>query len=93
MEASENRPCTLTPTVPPYEEWPSVPHGPLKNPSCDEQLLPDGTNRVTPDAVHATHIPAKKDARALSMDDIEAAQALENLRAGNDPKTSAFLSN
>lgn len=51
----------------------------------DEKLPLDDTNR-DPVTIDATHVSAKKDVRALSMDDIEAAQALETLRAGNAPR-------
>lgn len=64
-----------TTTVPAYEEWPSVPSGPLKE-EC---------RHVSPMVVDADRalIGMKRDTSALSMDDIEAAQALEGLRSGN----------
>lgn len=51
------------PVVPAYEEWPSVPKGPVRS-------YYDGG------AVSSTG------SSILSMEDIEAAQALEGLRAG-----------
>lgn len=64
-----------TSTVPSYEEWPSVPTGPVK----------DESRHVSPMVVDVDRavIGVKRDTSALSMDDIEAAQALEGLRAGN----------
>lgn len=63
--------------VPPYEQWPSVPKGSLGNPSSTDQrtatVVDDTTSNDYQD-IRATSTP--------SMDDIEAAQALEGLRAG-----------
>lgn len=72
MEASA-KPAHLS-SVPAYEEWPSVPSG----------LVKDEPRHVSPMAVDADRavIGIKRDTSALSMDDIEAAQALEGLRAG-----------
>ena len=66
---------THTATVPAYEEWPSVPRGPVK----------DEPRHISPIVVDEDPaiIGMKRDTGALSMDDIEAAQALEGLRAGN----------
>ncbi|MCJ1463689.1 hypothetical protein MMC07_002298 [Pseudocyphellaria aurata] len=68
-------------TVPAYEEWPSVPNGPLKN-------EPPPVSPMTVDE-HGAMMGMKRDTSALSMDDIEAAQALEGLRADclNSPQT------
>lgn len=70
-----------TSTVPAYEEWPSVPTGPVKAES----------RHVSPMVVDADRavIGMKRDTSALSMDDIEAAQALEGLRADfmNSPQS------
>lgn len=76
MEAlAEPTPITHTSTVPAYEEWPSVPRGPVK----------DEPRHISPIAVDEDRaiIGMKRDTCSLSMDDIEAAQALEGLRAGN----------
>ena len=62
-------------TVPAYEEWPSVPRGPVKDESRHISPIVVDQDRAT--------IGMKRDTSALSMDDIEAAQALEGLRAGN----------
>ena len=64
--------------VPPYEQWPSVPQGPLENQTGDDKLpAPILDNVISKDCkgVRATSVP--------SMDDIEAAQALEGLRSGH----------
>lgn len=73
MEASAQP--THTSTVPAYEEWPSAPTG----------LVKDDSRHASPIVVDADRavIGMKRDTSALSMDDIEAAQALEGLRAGN----------
>lgn len=68
--------------APPYEQWPSVPGGPLRQILGDDEIAA----MILDDA-------ASKDSRGIrstcvpSMDDIEAAQALEGLRAGH----KAFL--
>lgn len=65
-------------TVPPYEAWPSVPKTPLS-------LSADAASSTGMDVDGVTS-PDTVDGRAtsvLSMDDIEAAQALEGLRTGN----------
>lgn len=49
--------------VPAYEDWPSVPEGPIRNYYGGALVPSTGAN-------------------TLSMEDIEAAQALEGLRAG-----------
>lgn len=73
MEAQEK--LIHTSTVPAYEEWPSVPSDPVKDLSRHE----------SPMAVDAdcALIEMKRDTSAPSLDDIEAAQALEGLRAGS----------
>ena len=76
MEAlAEPTLATPTSAVPAYEEWPSVPRGPVE----------DELRHVSPIVVDEDPaiIGMKRDTSALSMDDIEAAQALEGLRAGN----------
>lgn len=64
-------------TVPPYEEWPPAPTGPLKHALYDGESaamdiddLKNGSDRDV------------RQTSELSMDDIEAAQALEGLRSG-----------
>lgn len=54
---------TNLPVVPAYEEWPSVPKGPIQSYYGGGVIPSTGGN-------------------ILSMEDIEAAQALEGLRAG-----------
>lgn len=54
---------TNLPVVPAYEEWPSVPAGPVRS-------------------YHGGGAVPSTGANILSMEDIEAAQALEGLRAG-----------
>lgn len=54
---------TNPPVVPAYEEWPSVPPGPVRTFYGGGAVSSTGAN-------------------ALSIEDIEAAQALEGLRAG-----------
>ena len=77
MEAQLERPHNGA-TVPPYEAWPSVPKGPLG-------LSAEVANSTGMD-VDSVASPDTVDGRAtsiLSMDDLEAAQALEGLRTGN----------
>lgn len=64
-------------TVPPYEEWPSVPIAPLKPIIKEEQ-----TSAMDIDEVNSIDDRNARQTSELSMDDIEAAQALEGLRAG-----------
>ncbi len=71
-------------TVPPYEEWPSAPTGPLKHAIHDREIS----------AMDIDHVSngSDRDIRQtseLSMDDIEAAQALEGLRSGSSTKIRA----
>ncbi|SLM37904.1 Transcription factor Opi1 [Lasallia pustulata] len=62
-------------TVPPYEAWPSVPKGPLGlNAEVANSSGMHVDDIATPDTVDG------RAASVLSMDDIEAAQALEGLR-------------
>ena len=63
--------------VPPYEEWPSVPTGPLK------PAIQDGdSSAMDIDEVKSSSERDIRQTSELSMDDIEAAQALEGLRSG-----------
>ena len=63
--------------VPPYEQWPSVPKGPLKSSYHDG----DGSS-MDVDEVNSNSDRNVRQTSELSMDDIEAAQALEGLRSG-----------
>lgn len=77
MEAQTERPHNGA-TVPPYEAWPSVPTAPLR-------LGAEVANSSNMD-VDGVASPDTVDGRAtsvISMDDLEAAQALEGLRTGN----------
>ncbi|KAG6994128.1 hypothetical protein G7Y79_00047g083540 [Physcia stellaris] len=65
-----------SPAAPPYEEWPSVPVAPLKPTIKDEQ-----TSAMDIDEVMSLSDRNARQTSELSMDDIEAAQALEGLRA------------
>lgn len=63
--------------LPPYEQWPPAPKTPLRSwsyngESCATNL--NDANSKDGQGLRATSVP--------SMDDIEAAQALEGLRAG-----------
>ena len=76
MEAQIERPHDGA-VVPPYEAWPSAPTGPLS--VSAEVANPSGMD------VDSVASPNTVDGRAtsvLSMDDLEAAQALEGLRTG-----------
>lgn len=74
LEAQQARDA---PAVPPYEEWPSVPTGPLKSPRDAESVSAmDVDETENSDGREIRHTSE------LSMDDIEAAQALEGLRSG-----------
>ena len=71
-------PRSRSPTaVPPYEEWPSVPVAPLKFAMKDKQ-----TSAMDVDEIENNIDREARQTSELSMDDIEAAQALEGLRAG-----------
>ena len=65
-------------TVPPYEAWPTVPKGGLGSP----------LQRDVSHVMDMEDVSMRSDSRSgratseLSMDDIEAAHALEGLRAG-----------
>lgn len=77
MEAQLERPHNGA-TVPPYEAWPSVPNAPLR--LSAEAASSSGME------VDGVASPETVDGRAtsvISMDDLEAAQALEGLRTGN----------
>lgn len=76
MEAQAQPPRGLA-TVPPYEEWPSVPKEPLKRASED-----GSTSAIDIDEDKNGDEREHRQTSELSMDDIEAAQALEGLRAG-----------
>lgn len=73
--------------VPPYEEWPTVPVAPLKPIIKDEQ-----TSVMDIDEVKSNSDRNARQTSELSMDDIEAAQALEGLRAGTAPLSSFKIS-
>ena len=60
-----------------YEEWPSVPVVPMKVTMKDES-----TSTMDIDEVKSISDRNTRQTSELSMDDIEAAQALEGLRAG-----------
>ena len=63
--------------VPQYEAWPSVPPGPLPTHLRDTE-----STAMEVDNTNSTSGRASRDTSVLSMDDIEAAQALEGLRTG-----------
>lgn len=72
MDAQAEHPAS----VPPYEQWPSVPKGPLK------PLYNDGdASSMDVDEVNSNSDRNVRQTSELSMDDIEAAQALEGLRS------------
>lgn len=73
--ANQDRIQTPSPTVPLYEEWSSVFHD-----HTGDLELSDQTTKMV-NAIDATG-PEKSDSHGLSMDEIEAAQVLEKLRAG-----------
>jgi hypothetical protein len=75
MEAQSERPRE-TPLPPSYEAWPSVPK------TAVERTM-DLDHVVSPGGRHS------RATSTLSMDDIEAAHALEGLRAGKTPPASA----
>lgn len=64
--------------LPPYEAWPSAPKG-----TFSPHSQTDITNAMDLDKVMSPDSRERRAASVLSMDDIEAAQALEGLRAGN----------
>ena len=76
MEEQFERPPSRTP-VPPYEAWPSAPNAILET-----HLITEKSNAMDLDNVISPMDRHSRATSALSMDDIEAAQALEGLRAG-----------
>ncbi|MCJ1438922.1 hypothetical protein MMC27_008312 [Xylographa pallens] len=74
MEEQFERPLSRTP-VPPYEAWPSAPNG------LEMHLVTEKSNAMDLDNVISPMDRHSRATSALSMDDIEAAQALEGLRA------------
>ncbi len=66
--------------VPPENDWPAVPQQPLKARPVD-----NGLTSINVEAPPLGDAPNSRDDGGLSMDDIAAAQALEDLRAGNEP--------
>lgn len=70
--------------IPPYEAWPTVPKGRLGSP-----LQKDVSHVMDPeDASMRSESRSGRATSELSMDDIEAAHALEGLRTGK----SVFVS-
>ena len=65
--------------VPQYEAWPSVPTR-----AIPMQVQATEAAAMEVDNMKATSGRASRDTSVLSMDDIEAAQALEGLRTGID---------
>lgn len=76
LQPREEQPLEKTP-VPPYEAWPSAPTG-----TPDAHLLREKSNAMDLDNMISPKDRHSRATSALSMDDIEAAQALEGLRAG-----------
>ena len=76
MEEQFERPVSRTP-VPPYEAWPSAPNGLL-----EAHVITEKSNAMDLDNVISPMDRHSRATSALSIDDIEAAQALEGLRAG-----------
>lgn len=64
-------------SIPPYEAWPSVPTEALPTHALQGDSLP-----MEVENSKAVSGPRSRDTSVLSMDDIEAAQALEGLRTG-----------
>ena len=63
--------------LPPYEAWPSVPK------TAPSQHHPkDVLDTMDVDKTMSSETPNRRATSVLSMDDIEAAQALEGLRTG-----------
>ena len=78
METPQSKMLNVAPPVPAYEEFPSMPVHLAGSPplSGDANAMDiDSHNHLDERGGRATSV--------LSMDDIEAAQALEGLRAGN----------
>lgn len=76
MEAPPE-PVSVNGPLPPYEAWPSAPKGPL-NPHSQKDI----SNAMDLDKVISPESRERRATSILSLDDIEAAQALEGLRAG-----------
>ena len=70
-------PSPSPPAVPAYQQWPSTPVAPLKPVFKDEQ-----TSVMDIDDAKSNSDRGTRQTSELSMDDIEAAQALEGLRTG-----------
>ncbi len=70
--------------VPPYEEWPLAPTGPLEHAIHDGQSSPMDIDDVKNGSDRDVRQTSE-----LSMDDIEAAQALEGLRSGSSIRIRA----
>ena len=68
--------------LPPYEAWPSAPKGAF-TPNSQKDI----TDAMDLDKVMSPDNRDRRAASVLSMDDIEAAQALEGLRAGKESST------
>ncbi len=64
-------------TIPPYEAWPSVP-----TKSLPTHALTGDPTLMEVETMKNVSGQGSRDTSVLSMDDIEAAQALEGLRAG-----------
>ena len=79
MEAQARLP--LDSVVPPENDWPSVPQEPCKAPAGENG--PSPMNIEKPPLGELSN--GGRDNGGLSMDDIAAAQTLEDLRAGNEP--------
>ena len=76
LEPQQQQGLEKTP-VPPYEAWPSVPRG-----TPDVQTQREKSNAMDLDIMMSPEDRHSRATSGLSMDDIEAAQALEGLRAG-----------
>lgn len=76
LEPQQQQSLEKTP-VPPYEAWPSVPTG-----TPDVQTQHEKLNAMDLDNMISPEDRQSRATSGLSMDDIEAAQALEGLRAG-----------
>ncbi len=78
MEAQQEWPLRLRGvTAPKYHDWPAVPSTPFAN-----NIDPDLATPMDVDSTPNTEDRTRRATSVLSMDDIEAAQALEGLRAG-----------
>lgn len=84
MEAQQERPVSVAGDVK-NRDWPTVPSTPIGNnidPNLPTAMEVDGAPKAEDRTRRATSV--------LSMDDIEAAQALEGLRSGNDDREAFF---